>query len=110
MSEASGRQEMERRLVERSLQDDAFRQRLLADPRAAVEDELGTRLPDEVRIVAVEETAQTIYLVLPGVSSAGEGGELSEREHESVAGGGTWGGADSCSTCNGGDPHCYNPD
>lgn len=48
-------------------------------------------MPEEVRIVAVEETAQTIYLVLPGVSSAGEGGELSDRELELVAGGGTWG-------------------
>ena len=110
MSEASGRTEIERRLVERSLQDDAFRQKLLADPRTAVEEELGTRLPEEVRIVAVEETAQTIYLVLPSSSSAGEGGELSDRELESVAGGGTWGGADSCSTCNEGDPHCYSPD
>jgi hypothetical protein len=37
-----------------------------------VEEELGTRLPEEVRVVAVEETAQTIYLVLPSVSVAGE--------------------------------------
>ena len=45
MSEGPSRAEMERRLVERSLQDDAFRRRLMADPRAAVEQELGTRLP-----------------------------------------------------------------
>jgi len=110
MSEATGRAEMERRLVRRSLQDHAFRQQLLEDPRAAVEVELGTRLPGEVRVVAVEETAETIYLVLPSVSTVGEGEELSDRELESVAGGGTWGGADSCSTCDGGDPHCYDPD
>jgi hypothetical protein len=40
MSEASGRAQMERRLVERSLQDEDFRRRLLADPKAAVEEEL----------------------------------------------------------------------
>ena len=56
MSEASSRAEMERRLVQRSLEDDAFRQRLLEDPNAAVEQELGTRLPEDVRVVAVEET------------------------------------------------------
>ena len=50
MSEATGRAEMERRLIEKSLQDDAFSQRLLEDPKAAVEDELGTRLPEEVRV------------------------------------------------------------
>ena len=65
MSEGSGRAEMERSIVQRSLQDENFRQRLLDDPKAAVEEELGTRLPEGVEVRAVEETAQTIYLVLP---------------------------------------------
>jgi hypothetical protein len=79
---------MERRLVERSLADDAFRQRLLDDPKVAVEAELGASLPEEVRVVAVEETADTIYLVLPFASTdAQEVGELSDRELETVAGG-----------------------
>jgi hypothetical protein len=87
MSEASGREQLERRLVQRSLEDESFRQRLLEDPKAAVEQELGTRLPEEVRVVAVEETADTIYLVLPSASPAGETGELSDQQLESVAGG-----------------------
>jgi hypothetical protein len=88
MSEASGREQLERRLVQRSLEDESFRQRLLEDPKAAVEQELGTRLPEDVRVVAVEETAQTIYLVLPSSSPlGGEGSELSDRDLEAVAGG-----------------------
>jgi Nitrile hydratase, alpha chain len=88
MSEAAGRAEMERRLLQRSLEDDAFRQRLLEDPKAAVEQELGTRLPEDVRVVAVEETAETIYLVLPFRSTEGqEVEELSDGELEAVAGG-----------------------
>ena len=88
MSEASSRAEMERRLLQRSLEDDAFRQRLLEDPKAAVEQELGTRLPEDVRVVAVEETADTIYLVLPFRSTEGrEAGELSDLDLEAVAGG-----------------------
>jgi len=79
---------MERSIVQRSIEDEAFRQQLLADPKAAVEQELGTRLPEEVRMVTVEETADTIYLVLPSASSVGEGSELSARELESVAGAG----------------------
>ena len=39
---------MERRIIERSLEDESFRQRLLADPKAALEEEIGTRLPEEV--------------------------------------------------------------
>ena len=55
-----GRAEMEGRLIRRSLEDESFRQRLLEDPRAAVEEELGSRLPEGVQVRAVEETADTI--------------------------------------------------
>jgi hypothetical protein len=100
MSEASGRQEMERRLIERSLEDEDFRQRLLADPRAAIEEELGTPLPEGVRIRAVEETQDTIYLVLPPTSSSDQpGGTLSDEELEAVAGGGGWGSDESQCIC-----------
>jgi hypothetical protein len=88
MSEESGRAKMERRLIERSLQDDDFRERLLEDPEATIERELGFRVPEEVRVVAVEETRDTIYLVLPSsVSPLGQGEELSDRQLEEVAGG-----------------------
>ena len=90
---------MERTLIERSLQDESLRQRLLSDPKAAVEQELGTRLPEDVQVRAVEETADTVYLVLPSASPADEGGELSDRELGAVAGGGGgtfWGATCSC--------------
>src|SRR5688572_9008374 len=84
MAEASGggvsRAEFERTLVQRSLEDDSFRQRLLEDPKAAVEQELGSWLPEDVKVRVVEESAQTIYLVLPSASAVGEGGELSDQE------------------------------
>ena len=108
MSEGSGRTQMERRLIEKSLEDESFRQRLMEDPKGAVEQELGTRLPEEVRVVTVEESADTIYLVLPSTPMAGaEGVELSDQELESVAGGGSWG-ADTCqNTCGAGcTPNC----
>ena len=89
MTEAAGggRAEMERRLFERSLQDESFRQRLLKDPKATVEQKLGVQVPADVRVQVVEETADTIYLVLPGASPAGEVGELSDLDLEAVAGG-----------------------
>jgi hypothetical protein len=87
MSEVSGRAEMEQGLIQKSLEDDSFRQQLLADPRATIEQELGARLPEDMRVEAVEETADTIYLVLPISSPMVEDGELSDLELEAVAGG-----------------------
>jgi hypothetical protein len=92
MTEAAGGgcTEMEGRLIQRSLEDEDFRRRLLADPKAVAE-ELGTRLPEGVEVRVVEETADTIYLVLPCASLLGdEGAELSDRQLESVSGAG-WG-------------------
>ena len=88
MSEATGRAEMERMLIQRSIEDESFRQSLLADPRTSVEQELGTQLPESIEIRIVEESTDTIYLVLPSASPlVGEGGELSDQELEAVAGG-----------------------
>jgi Nitrile hydratase, alpha chain len=102
MTEASGgggRAEIERRLIQRSMEDEDFRQRLLADPKATVEQELGTRLPEGVEARVVEESQQTIYLVLPSASPlGGEGVELSDQELEEVAGGGESVWNDTC-TC-----------
>jgi hypothetical protein len=90
MTEATGgggRAEMERRLIQRSLEDEAFRQRLLDEPRAAIEQELGTQLPESIEVRVVEESADTIYLVLPSRSADAQGGELSDQELDAVAGG-----------------------
>jgi Nitrile hydratase, alpha chain len=106
MSEAAGRAEMERRLIERGLQDDVFRQQLLADPKAIIEREIGTQLPENLRVVAVEETADTIYLVLPSTSPVGEGGKLADQELEAVTGGDA-GSTSTASLCNlSCDPNC----
>ena len=101
MSEATGgRADVEQRLIQRSLEDDAFRQQLLEDPRAAVEQELGTPVPESIQIRAVEETPDAIYLVLPPTSSSEQpGSELSDQELESVAGGGGWGSEESHCIC-----------
>jgi hypothetical protein len=49
-------------------------------------------MPAEVQILAVEETQDTIYLVLPPTTSAvGRGGEIPDQHLEAVAGGDPWG-------------------
>jgi Nitrile hydratase, alpha chain len=90
MTEATGgdsRAEMERRLINRSLQDEPFRQRLLVDPKGTIQQELETQLRESIEVRVVEESAQTIYLVLPSASPVGQGSELSDQELDAVAGG-----------------------
>ena len=91
MTEESGggsRAEIDRRLINRSLEDDEFRQRLLDDPKGTIEHELGRRFPESIEVRVVEESTETIYLVLPSASPTGQGGELSDQELDAVAGGG----------------------
>jgi hypothetical protein len=104
MSEASAggisRAEMERRLVERSLQEESFRQRLLDDPKGTIEQELGTRVTEGFEVRVVEETQDTIYLVLPSTPMADrEGIVLSDQQLESVSGAGTSGSPWGALTC-----------
>jgi hypothetical protein len=92
MTEASGgassRAEWERRLIERSLEDEDFRQRLLDDPKGTLAQELWSVLPERVEVRVVEESSDTIYLVLPSTSAGGQGGSLSDQDLEAVAGAG----------------------
>ncbi|MGF1470879.1 MAG: NHLP leader peptide family RiPP precursor [Rubrobacteraceae bacterium] len=81
-------EQMRQRLVQRSVEDEELRQRLLDDPKATVEQEIGTSLPEEVEVRAIEESQDTVYLVLPPKPPDTTGsGELSDQELESVSGG-----------------------
>ncbi len=95
-SGTSARQDVESRVMGRALTDADFRQLLLSDPRAAVQDELGVDLPADVTINVVEEKADTIYLVLPPTEESSETGELSDAELGAVAGGGDWMSGTTC--------------
>ena len=61
--------------------DDDFRARLLADPRAALEAETGLRLPGDYRLHVHEESATDAHMVLPPKP------ELSRQQLDRIAGG-----------------------
>jgi hypothetical protein len=62
-----------------------YRDTLLADPKKVLAKQMNQELPDWLNVKVVEETADTIYLVLPHVPK--EGDELSDADLEMVAGG-----------------------
>ena len=63
----------------------SYRTALLKNPKAVLEGQLNTRIPDSITVKAVEETADTMYVVVPYVPQAGA--ELSDSALEMVAGG-----------------------
>jgi hypothetical protein len=63
----------------------SYRAALLKNPKAVLEGQLGTKIPDSITVKAVEETADTMYVVVPYVPASGA--ELSDSALEMVAGG-----------------------
>lgn len=94
MDEAvTGLRAIERSLIQKSIEDESFRGRLLAKPKATIEQELGRKLPAEVKVKVLEESPNTLYLALPPVGATGRSSdELSGAELDTVAGGQDYGG------------------
>ncbi|CAM4369965.1 NHLP leader peptide family RiPP precursor [Paenibacillus phoenicis] len=56
---------LQTQVVEKAWQDPSFKAKLLADPKAAIQEALGVVLPDHIKIKAVEESTDEFYVVLP---------------------------------------------
>ena len=91
---APGQQQVLDAILERSTADYAFRQQLIADPRRAIQESFGVVIPGNFIIRFIEKEPHVDALVvLPDFEP--KGGELSDRDLESVAGGmpvSTWDG------------------
>ena len=74
-------------IIARSMKDEAFRQRLLNNPKETLERELGITLSQEVTIQVHEDTPAILHLVLPARPQTGGLVELSDLELEQAAGG-----------------------
>jgi Nitrile hydratase, alpha chain len=64
-SAVPSRADFEAKIVARAWADEAFRARLKADPRAAVAEETGIKVPESVTVEVLEETPDKAYLVIP---------------------------------------------
>ncbi len=70
------------KVVAKAWSDEAFKAKLKGDPRAALA-EMGVETPAGTVVKVVEDTADTVHLVLPLAPP----GDLSQDELEKVAGG-----------------------
>lgn len=82
MAEEQGKQSGQ--LIAKAWTDEAFKAKLLSDPKAAMA-EVGMDAPEGVEIEVVESTQEKAYLVIPPKPGPGE---LSDEDLDKVAGGG----------------------
>jgi hypothetical protein len=78
-------QDLQQQLHSEAERDPAFRQRLLADPHAAIEEKTGASLSRDVEIRAYEAGDGSVRLELPDPPQAAR---VTDEELEAVAGGG----------------------
>ena len=86
MSEFQTRRELEANLIAKAWQDEAFKQQLLDNPKSAIAEAAGISLPENIEVEAILETSNKFYLVIPQPPTQQE--ELSDKELESISGGG----------------------
>ncbi|WP_379154378.1 NHLP leader peptide family RiPP precursor [Paenibacillus sp. sgz5001063] len=67
MSEAVLRNQV----IQKAWEDPGFKQRLLTDPKAALQEALGIQLPDDITLKTVEEGSNEFYLVIPPSPASG---------------------------------------
>jgi len=80
------RREMETKLTVKVWEDEGFRTRLLADPKAAIKECLGIELPDSLIVDVHAEDAENLHFVVPA-KPAVDLDELSDEDLEKIAGG-----------------------
>lgn len=78
-------------LVQRAVEDPAFRAALLADPKGTLEAALGNPLPESVNVEVLQEMPEKIYLVLPlaveEADSVSRDEQLGDTDLEKITGG-----------------------
>ncbi|MWC27844.1 NHLP leader peptide family RiPP precursor [Paenibacillus sp. MMS18-CY102] len=56
---------LKQQLIQKAWEDEAFKQLLLSDPNAALKDAFGIDVPANLKLKALEETDNELYLVIP---------------------------------------------
>jgi hypothetical protein len=80
------RTELMEKIVTRAWEDESFKKELLADPGKAFEKVTGVKIPDDITVVAVEDTPRKLHLVIP-MRPADPNRTLTDAELDSVSGG-----------------------
>ena len=74
-------EELRAELIDLATEDERFRARLIANPKAAIQEALGIHLPESLSVTVYEDSATAAHLVLPPSA------RLTDEDLEQVAAG-----------------------
>jgi hypothetical protein len=84
---AKSRATLEEMLTRKAWEDDDFRQRFAADPKAMMAEYFGQPMPESLRVTVHEESPGDLHFVIPARPSTQVLDELSDADLEKVSGG-----------------------
>ncbi len=61
----SSNETLKAQIIQKAWEDEAFKNQLIANPKAALKQAFGISLPDDIKVKAVEETSTEFVLVIP---------------------------------------------
>ncbi|KRF21381.1 NHLP leader peptide family RiPP precursor [Paenibacillus sp. Soil787] len=61
----SSNEVLKAKIIQKAWEDEAFKNQLIANPKAALKQAFGITLPDDIKVKAVEETSTEFVLVIP---------------------------------------------
>ncbi|MGG1551843.1 MULTISPECIES: NHLP leader peptide family RiPP precursor [Paenibacillus] len=61
----SSNEALKAQIIQKAWEDEAFKQQLLANPKAALKQAFNITIPDDIKVNAVEETSTEFVLVIP---------------------------------------------
>jgi hypothetical protein len=74
------RDQLDAAILSRVLKDNAFRELLMKDPRAALEEVIGSDVPDNIKINVLVESENNFYIILPPGANSPKFAEPSQGE------------------------------
>lgn len=81
--------DIQEQVIAKAKEDPEFKQLILTNPKAALEQEIGQSIPTDLEIKVVQQTKNKLYMVLPLEQDQVQAQELSDKELEAVSGGTT---------------------
>lgn len=61
----SKRNELQQKILEKAMKDEAFKKELMANPKEALKKEFNIEVPQDIDIKVLEETEKQVYITIP---------------------------------------------